>query len=139
MPLLPARAGDTVQPGEEGEVLLDGQVSIQRKELGHVADARLDRRRLGQDVEARDPSLSRARPDEAREHLYGRGLPRAVRSQEPEDLALEDLEGDVVDGDEVPEAAGQLPCHHRRAHAASAFSTASMNRSSSVGAMAAIS
>ena len=35
-------SGDVVEAGEEGDVLVDGEIAVQREELRHVADALLD-------------------------------------------------------------------------------------------------
>ncbi len=47
------RALDAVEPGEEGDVLVDREIAVEGEELRHVADVALDRLGLGAQVEAR--------------------------------------------------------------------------------------
>ena len=54
------------------------------------------------------PGLPFAGRQQSREHLHRRGLAAAVRPEETEDLAAADFEVDVIDGDEVPKALGQV-------------------------------
>ena len=53
------RALDAVNAGEEPDVLIDRQVSIEREPLRHVADAALDAFRIAADVDRRRPSRCR--------------------------------------------------------------------------------
>ncbi len=66
-------------------------------------------------------------------------FPAPFGPRKPKISPSSDLERHPIHGDEASEAPGQLPRDHGGAHAASALSTASMNRSSRVGAIAAIS
>ena len=45
--------------------------------------------------------------DEAEQHSQGSGLARAVRSEEPRDAALCNLEAEIVDSDDISESFGQ--------------------------------
>ncbi len=104
LPLL----GDAVDAAVEVQVLLDGEILVEREPLGHVADDLLDRFALGPDVKPADPARSAGRGEQAREHPDGRGLPGAVGTEKPEDLARGNLEREAVHGDEVAEAALEI-------------------------------
>jgi hypothetical protein len=87
-----------VHAGVEFEVLLDGEplkgVEVLRKD----SHPPLHLRALGfdGDVMSENPDGARRGVSQRLEDLDGRGLPRAVRAQEGEDLSLEDFEGDAV-------------------------------------------
>src|ERR1700751_2708271 len=49
-----------------------------------------------------------SRRQERSEHFEGGGFSRAVRTEESEDFAFGDVEGDVVDGGEVVEFSDQI-------------------------------
>ena len=59
-------------------------------------------------VEARDRGRAGCRRKIAGQNAHGRGLARAVRPQESQDLALLDLERHVVHGDHVPVALSEI-------------------------------
>src|SRR5690606_11795392 len=104
----PGRA-ERIEPGDEGEVLLDRQVFVEGKALGHVADLALDRAPLRQDVMAEHPALSRVGGEQAAHHADRRRLARPVRAEESGDLALRDRERHVIDGAPAVEALHQPP------------------------------
>jgi hypothetical protein len=89
-----------VLPGRE--VLVEAGVLEDDAE----ALARLVARARG--VEAVDLDRPARRPEQGREHLDRRRLPRAVGAEEGEDLAAPDVERDVVDGGELAEAADDV-------------------------------
>jgi len=65
-----------------------------------------------------DPPLkriSRGRRVEAGDEVEHGGLPRAVRSDEPDDLARVEVEVEVADGEEPAETLGE-PGHLEEAH-----------------------
>src|SRR5262249_4235860 len=64
---------------------------------GDEADRGLDAVLRPADVVPLDPDRSGRRAHEAREDLEQRRLARAVRPQEAEDLAVPDVEGDVLE------------------------------------------
>ena len=51
--------------------------------------------------------LALGRRQQAGQHLHGRRLAAAVRAEKAENLAVLDVEADVVDGGEIAEALGQ--------------------------------
>src|SRR5690606_32499772 len=55
--------------------------------------------RPGTDTMTEDADLARVGVDQPHEHPQGRGLPRAVRAEEPQHLALFHLERQVGDGE----------------------------------------
>src|SRR5574340_573855 len=74
--------------GEQGVVLEDRvDVALEGREPGDVLALELDQ--------------AAARLLEAADHTEGRGLAAAGGPQQGEELAVEDLEGDVVDGHDV--------------------------------------
>ena len=104
---LPARL-EIVEAGDEEEILLDRQVLVEREPLRHVADLLLDAAALADDVIAEHGSLARVRSEKPADHADGRRLARAVGPEEADDLAGRDLERDVIDGDRLAEAFGQV-------------------------------
>ncbi len=113
LPLGPAFTRDTIDSGEEVDVLLHREIVVQRKLLRHVADVALDVFGLGFNVEAGHRACAFRRLQKSAEDPDGRGLPCPVRSQESEDLAAMHIQCDVIDGHEVPEALDQLAGLHR--------------------------
>ena len=106
-PVRQVRPGHTVQTGEESNVLLDRQVPVEGEALGHVSDPFPDSGSLGADVEPGDSAFPGRRFQESREHLDGRGLAGAIRTEEAEHLSGGDVECHRVHGDEVSEAASK--------------------------------
>ena len=111
--------GQAVDPAEKGEVFLGGQVLIEGKTLGHVADVVFDLGVFPDDVEAPHLALAAGGQQQPVEHADGGGLARPVGSQEAENLPPVDLKADVVHRHEVPEMAGEIlddyglfGCHH---------------------------
>ena len=103
-----ARVGQAVEAGDEVEVLLDGQVLVERELLGHVADPVLDGPALGAEVVAEHLALALVEGEQAAHHADRRGLARAVRAEEADDLAAVDGHRHVVDDGAAAEALGQV-------------------------------
>src|SRR5690606_25941147 len=97
----------SVQAGKEPDVLLHGQVSVQREELRHVPGHPLDGPPLAADLESGYRGSTGGRRQQAVEHLEGRRLAGTVGSQESENLSASNGKADVVDGDEAAEPTGQ--------------------------------
>ena len=68
------RVGQAVEAGDEVEVLLDGQVLVEREALRHVAEARPDLAAAGPEVEAEHPPLAAVEPEEPADHPDRRRL-----------------------------------------------------------------
>ena len=102
---------DAVDAAVEVDVLLDGEVLVEREFLAHVADVGFDLFGLGADIEAGHGARAAAGAEDAAEHADGGRLARPVRAQEAEDLALLDLEADAIDGHEVAEPLFQVVDH----------------------------
>src|SRR5690606_34568620 len=83
-----------VDAAEQADVLVHGEILIEREPLAHVADVALDRLALGVDVEARDPGDSGGGREKSGEHPDRRRLARAVRAEKAENLPDAHLEGD---------------------------------------------
>src|SRR5207244_5494859 len=79
-------------------VVLDGELAEDRRLLGQVADAhpRPAVHRLRRDVAAVEPDLPAVGPDQAGDHVEGRGLPRPVGPEQPDNLPLRELYAHVV-------------------------------------------
>ena len=105
-----------VDAGDEVQVLLDGQVLIEREPLGHVAGLALDRLALAAEIQAQHRSLARVRGQEAAEHAQGGGLARAVGAEEAGDPALFHLDRDILDDMFVAEALVEPPDIDGQAH-----------------------
>ena len=98
-------AGDAVELGGKVEIFPAGEAAIGGKHLRHVADSAADLRGSFDDVEAGDRGGALGRLEQGGEHLDGGALAGAVGSQEAEDGAVGDVQGDVIGGDQVAEAA----------------------------------
>ncbi len=90
------------------QVLLNGQLAIERKGLGHVPDSLLEFNASGFQRAAEDKGLAMSRVKEPGEHLHGRGLPAAVRTYKTEYLSLGYGERDIVHRGEVAEPFGEM-------------------------------
>ena len=106
--LLPLVLGHTVDAGKEVQVLIDGQIVVQRKLLRHVADSLAHVRRTQMAPLARELHLSARRIEQPAEHLDRRGLARAVGAEQAVDFAVAHLQRDVVHGAERPECLREI-------------------------------
>ena len=92
--------GTPRQPAERSQV-------VQQRRRVHLAEIARIAAQVGElpvhgvglapRVESQDAGAARARPDQPKEHPDRRGLPRAVRPEKPEDLALVDAGVEVDD------------------------------------------
>ena len=96
---LPRR--EVVQPALEDEVLPPREVVVHADLLGCVPDDPADRGGLPHDVVAVHADPARRRPEEGREDLDRRALPRPVGAEEAEHLAPVHAERDPVDRSDV--------------------------------------
>ncbi len=106
-PLLAHVAAKAHQPRRIGEVLGRRHVVVEADRVGQIADPALDRERLAHRIVARDPHLAGGYLGEAEHHQDGGGLAGAVRPQQAEGLALEDVEVEGVDDDALAVALGE--------------------------------
>src|SRR5581483_3182377 len=122
-------AGDHVHARVEAEVLVDGEVVVEREPLRHVPDGGLHALRVAAEVDAEHAPLALARLEDAAQHAQRGGLPRPVRPQEAVQLAAADEEIEVIDGDQRSEPLRQ-PAREdrglRRAHGAWISASAGM-------------
>ena len=90
-----------IDPAAQVPEVLDGlgarQPVVQSELARQVPDPTVDLDRAPEAVEAEDAGRPRTRPDQVEEQADRRRLAGAVRAEEPEDLALLDLEIDVDD------------------------------------------
>ena len=102
----PARA----RVGADEDVLEHGHPREERDVLERPCDAAADdlvRRELQQVLPVVE-NRAGIRLVESRDDVEGRRLARAVRADQAEDLTLGDVERDVVEGDDAPEAASEV-------------------------------
>ena len=94
-----------VEPRQVHELLLHLHLRVQAALLGHVAESpsrlRVDRLTVPSDV-------APVGLQDAERDAHRRRLARAVRSHEPDDLAVGDRERDAVERDDVPEPSGEV-------------------------------
>src|SRR4029078_3349298 len=76
----------------------DADALLQLRLLELDADPLLQRAGIARGIEAEDRGATGVGPANALDAFHGRRLAGAIGPDEPEDLALEDFEGDVVDG-----------------------------------------
>ena len=99
-PLAPRHA---VAGGVELEVLGGGQPVVDAEEVGHVADQVADLARILGDRDAGHGGVAGVGRAQRGQDPDGGRLARPVGTDEAEDLALGDGEGDLVQGDPAPE------------------------------------
>src|SRR6185436_815770 len=95
--LLAIRAFQSIDRAEEVEVLLDGEIAIERERLRDVADPLPHELPFTLDVESVDRRVAFGRREQAAEDADQRRLAGSVRAEESEDLALRHFERDVVE------------------------------------------
>src|SRR5580765_3020969 len=89
------------------EVLAHGQLAVERKCLGHVADPATGLQVARIHWTPEQPGSALGGGEKAGEHLHGGRLAGAIRAEETEDLAALDGEADVVHRDEGAKALGE--------------------------------
>ena len=89
---------DAVQLGVQPQVLLGGEVDVQRGVLEDQADVAAHVVALGDDVEAADARRPGRGRGQGAEHVDRRALAGAVGAEEAEDLARRDGERHAADG-----------------------------------------
>ncbi|MNK83589.1 hypothetical protein D3C87_1034070 [compost metagenome] len=106
--LAPAGTRDTVELGEEVEVLVARQRPVRGKQLRHIANVLTHLHGLVDDVEAGHPRRPRGRRQERDEHPDERALSRPVWAQQTKDRPGRHVKAHVVHRHDVPKAAGQV-------------------------------
>ena len=89
---------DAIGGGEELQVLDHLHVVVDAEEVGHVADQAADFLGMGVDRVAADAGLAPGGLQERGQDPHGGRLARAVGADEAEQVALGQLEGEVIDG-----------------------------------------
>ena len=87
-----------MQRALEAEVLAAREERVEGDLLERGADHAAHLRALADDVEAGDARGARRRRQQRRQHVHGRRLPCAVRTEEAVDLRRIDIEVDPVNG-----------------------------------------
>src|SRR5262249_21722879 len=107
-PRLEPLAGQSLDAGEEADVLIDGEAFVEGETLRHVPDSALHAFRIAAHVDGADERCAARRLEQSAEHPDGGRLARAVRAEKSEDLSLTHIEGQMIDGDEVAEAPREI-------------------------------
>ena len=94
-------APEVVEPPDHVEVLVPGQVLVDRGVLPRQADPLTDLLRLAQDVDARDERATGVRLQQRGEHSDTRGLACTVGPEQAQDGALGNLEVEPVQGPDL--------------------------------------
>ena len=98
---------------DEVQILVHRHVRVDGRHLGQVADEAADARRVVRETHAVDRDVPRRRREIPRQNVHGRGFARAVRTEEPDNLAVPDLETHVVQRVIVSVAFDKmLDCNH---------------------------
>src|SRR3989442_14570 len=102
----PVVAGCRAEVGRDGDVLEDRELAERPRDLERPRDPPMADRvgREAGDLLAAEPDGARRARERPRDAVEGRGLSRAVRPDEPEDLAVPDPEGDRAQRREAAEA-----------------------------------
>src|SRR5262249_3720064 len=85
----------------ELEVLDDVQAAVRIRTLRHDPDAPPHAHGVGAYVRSADQRGARGRPNARRENADGRGLARAVRTEQPEEFAFVDVEIEALERDDL--------------------------------------
>jgi hypothetical protein len=108
------RSGQVVEPSEKVQVLPRAELVVEGGTLPGQADAASDHPGVGADVEAGHARTAAICRQQGREQLDGRGLARAVGTEQPEDRSGSDREAQSIDRDRFAEALAQAVGHDDR-------------------------
>ncbi len=97
--------GDAVEAGEVPELLADLHLGVETALLGHVADGAAEGGVDGGSVPGARAGVG---GQDSHDDAHRRGLAGSVRADEADDLAVVEVEGEVVEGREAPESLGQV-------------------------------
>lgn len=96
-------AAQAMQSGQEFEIFSRGKIGIQRDILRNIADETL-RLQAADGRPADDRYRSSVWSQQSADHFHRRGLPRAVRPEQPVDFACGNMESHAVHGNPVAKA-----------------------------------
>jgi hypothetical protein len=102
------RGVDAVELGVQAQVLLGGEVAVERRVLEDEADVAPDVVALAHDVVAGDARAARRRLGQRAQHVDGGRLPGAVGPEEAEDLPGRHLEADTAHGLDLAKGLAQV-------------------------------
>ena len=105
--------GDGVEIREEFEVFFDGQFAIEAETLGDVTGQRGDGFCLASKIERPDAAFAGVGLENAEHQAHGGGLAGAVRSDQAEEFAGLDVEGEMIDGGDGPKVRVRLLMERR--------------------------
>src|SRR5262249_24932299 len=96
---------EAVDAGDEGQVLFDREIVIERELLGHVAGLALDRGGLAGEFQPENLAAAAGiRGQQAAQHPQRCRLARAIGAEEAGNVTLLDLQRDVLDDSAAAEA-----------------------------------
>src|SRR5713101_3347770 len=101
------RSVQSVDPSAKPQILEDGEVSIERESLRHVANVSADLPRAAQEVEAEHVSVPPVRFENPGKDSQRRRLPATVPSDKAEDFTWPKSKREVLDRHAV-----RVPFHH---------------------------
>ena len=123
-----AAIADAVEPGIDGQVLLDGeprrQIDIGALEIQPMRDGAAVAAHIG----AEHPHLARARHHQPEQHGDGRGLAGAVAAEQRHRGPLREAEADMVDGGNGAINLGEVAHRHGRGRPGATFGDAFARR-----------
>ena len=106
-PLVADARLDADQGRGVAQVVERRHVVVEADGIGQIADQALDLKRLARRIVAEHADAAAGHIGQAEHHQDGRGLARAVRPEQAEDLAASDRERNVVHGGDAAIALGQ--------------------------------
>jgi len=94
----PVSGGNLENIGDECEESGPGHILIEKRFIRHIPNAAFRLQRVGQHIDTRNPDGPAVRTQEPGEDLDGGGLAGAVGPKEPEQLALPNLQREIIKG-----------------------------------------
>ena len=99
--ILGGLALQAVESGRVAEVLPAGQAAVETNVVGQIADVAFDRYRLPGRVKVEHPRATGCRLGQAEQHQDRRGLARAIGPEQAKDLAVLDIQVELVNRGEL--------------------------------------
>ena len=101
-------AFEAVHASDEAKIFRRSEAAEEGEAFGKDADLTFDVEGVGGEVDAEEVDAAGGGSKEAGEHLDGGGFAGTVGAEESKELTGGDVEGDIVDSGEGPEAAGEV-------------------------------
>src|SRR5207247_7755463 len=110
------RATQALIASEDEQILARAEKRVERDLLRHDADTLARAVVAGRCSPLEDPHLAAIGTDASHDRLHQRALPRAVGSEEAEDFAFMEVEGDAVEGTAAIEGLSDVGDCQRNGH-----------------------